>query len=72
MARDYFTAESNFIESAGYDSQTSILGIKFKSGEVWNYSPVPAGVWEGFKGAASKGVFFHAYIKSRYSEMQVE
>jgi lysyl-tRNA synthetase class 2 len=72
MAREYFKSDSSFIESAGYDSQTSTLGITFKNGEVWNYAAVPSGVWDQFKNAKSTGTFFHAYIKGRYTENQVE
>ena len=72
MARDYFTANSKFIQSAGYDDQTLILGIRFKSGEVWNYGDVPVEVWNSFKAAASKGSYFHSQIKGLYSAQQVQ
>ena len=72
MARDYIAPNSSFIQSAGFDDQTNILGIRFKNGEAWNYLQVPVTTWEQFKAAASAGAFFHSFIKNNYSSQQVE
>ena len=46
-------------------SQT--LEIEFNSGSVYDYAGVPQGEYDGFMGADSKGKYFHANIKNRYS-----
>jgi hypothetical protein len=55
--------ESSNIASIGYDPETQTLEIEFKRGGVYQYSDVPADVWEAFQAAESKGKFFHAEIK---------
>ena len=43
------------------------LEIEFNSGSVYDYAGVPQGEYDGFMGADSKGKYFHANIKNRYS-----
>lgn len=58
---------STDIRAIGYDADSQTLEIEFNSGSVYDYSGVPQGEYDGFMGADSKGKYFHANIKNRYS-----
>lgn len=58
---------SSNIRSFGYDTDNQILEIEFNSGAVYQYANVPNGEYEGLLNADSKGKYFHANIKNRYS-----
>ena len=48
MEREY--VESSMITSIGYDPNTSILEIEFKSdGTIWQYYDFPENLWYEFK-----------------------
>ncbi len=42
---------SDNVTRAGYDSATRTMTVEFRSGGVYEYSPVPATVWEAFVAA---------------------
>ena len=57
--------KSSNIESAGHDGQHAF--IKFKDGDVYQYSDVPASVFTDMMQADSVGSFFHKNIKGKYT-----
>ncbi len=58
---------SSDIRSIGYDADSQTLEIEFNSGGTYQYSGVPSGEHDGIMAADSKGKYFHANIKNRYS-----
>ena len=58
---------STDIRAIGYDTDNQILEIEFNSGSVYDYANVPQGEYDGIMSADSKGKYFHANIKNRYS-----
>ncbi|MBK6960090.1 MAG: KTSC domain-containing protein [Gammaproteobacteria bacterium] len=58
---------STDIRAIGCDADSQTLEIEFNSGSVYDYAGVPQGEYDGFMGADSKGKYFHANIKNRYS-----
>lgn len=58
---------SSNICSVGHDPDNQTLEIEFNSGAVYQYASVPPSEYEGFLNADSKGKYFHANIKNRYS-----
>lgn len=58
---------STNVAAIGYDEDTEILEIEFTNGAVYQYFGVPSGEFNGFMGSDSKGKFFNANIKNRYS-----
>ncbi|AZP49947.1 TPA: KTSC domain-containing protein [Yersinia enterocolitica] len=58
---------STDICAIGYDADTQTLEIEFNTGSVYDYSDVPQGEYDAFIGSDSKGKYFHANIKNRYS-----
>lgn len=60
------------ITSIGYDFETGILEIEFKSdGSVWQYFDFPEPMWNEFQYTGSKGKYWHANIKNQYREARV-
>lgn len=65
------SVDSSMMNSVGYDPQSSILEIEFKSsGAVWQYYDFPESMYYEFR-AGSLGKFFHANIKGKFTESQV-
>ncbi len=58
---------STDIRAIGYDEDSQTLEIEFNSGGVYQYSGVSSGEWDSIMAADSKGKYFHANIKNRYS-----
>lgn len=54
---------SSDLVSVGYDYQNQLLEIEFKENAVYQYGGVPTSVHEGLMNAASKGKYFHQYVK---------
>jgi len=58
---------SSNISAIGYDADNQILEVEFTTGAVYSYSGVSSDEYEGFMSSDSKGKYFHANIKNRYS-----
>ncbi|MFJ5365950.1 KTSC domain-containing protein [Pectobacterium punjabense] len=69
MDRTY--VDSTNIESAGYDSNTSILEIEFKNGSLYQYSGVPEYIFQELISASSVGVYFNQNIKNNYEFQKI-
>ena len=57
---------SSDLASVGYDPRKQLLEVEFHSGGTYQYSNVPADVYEGLMQAGSHGRYFHAHIKDLY------
>ena len=53
---------SSNLASIGYEG--GVLEIEFKSGSVYQYSGVPASVYEALMSAPSHGKYFSAHIRN--------
>jgi KTSC domain len=62
---------SSNLHSVGYDSERSVLEIKFHGGRIYQYSRVPIGMYQGLMTAASHGEYFHAFIRKVYPYRKV-
>jgi hypothetical protein len=58
---------STDIYAIGYDADTQTLEVEFNTGSVYAYSDVHQGEYDAFIDSDSKGKYFHANIKKRYS-----
>lgn len=58
---------STDIRAIGYDVDTQTLEIEFTKGSVYQYAGVPVGEYEAMMNADSKGKYFNANIRGRYS-----
>ena len=68
---DRTPVRSSNIGSVGYDPTSRTLEVEFHSGGLYQYFGVPENIYQGLMRAASKGSYFHDYIKSRYPDRQV-
>lgn len=60
--------DSTAIRRAEYDAKTATLSLWFvESGGPYDYYMVPRRVFDGLCTAASKGSYFNANIRDRYS-----
>ena len=62
---------SSHIQSIGYDSDSQTLEIEFNSGHVYNYFNVPQEEYDAMMHSDSKGKYFNANIRGRYSESKL-
>lgn len=60
---DYVSVVSSTIEAIAYDQSGSTLGVRFHGGREYRYRSVPAGVFQGFFTASSKGRYFDQHVK---------
>jgi hypothetical protein len=65
MADMQKVASSN-IDSIGYDKSSCTLYVQFLNGGLYKAADVDEGVFDRFKTAKSKGVFFNKEIKGTY------
>ena len=64
--------ESSNIASVGYDEQTKVLHIQFKSGATHAYSDVSPEKHKALMAAESKGKHFIAHIRNSHKSNRVE
>jgi hypothetical protein len=57
---------SSNVASIGYDAASQTLEVEFLNGSVYQYYNVPAGVFEQFEHAPSKGAFLNEQIRNLY------
>jgi hypothetical protein len=60
-------AASTAIARIEYDDLSHLLQVTFTTGRTYTYDGVPRDVYASFVNAPSKGQFFNAYIRDRYS-----
>lgn len=60
---------STNIAKIGYENQNLIVEIK--GGKQYQYSGVPESVYQAFLNAPSKGKFFSANVKGKYSTTKI-
>lgn len=63
--------DSSNIERIGYDSNSSILRIEFKSNRTYDYSNVPENVFNELKNASSVGRYHATNIKNSYPYTEI-
>lgn len=57
---------STSVDEIGYDDSAQEVWVRFKSGRLYVYSPVPRLVWDDFVTAPSKGTFLNDVLKIAY------
>ena len=63
---------SSNIDSIGYDENSKVLEIEFKSGGVYQYANVSKEIFVALMEASSHGSFFHARIKDKFPTTKVK
>jgi hypothetical protein len=63
---------SSNIASIGYDQQTKVLEVEFKSGTVYQYTDVPAVLFDQLVQSPSVGKHFGEHVRSKFASKKVE
>lgn len=63
--------ESSSLTSVGYDATSGTLEIEFRSGRTYRYFQVPCSIHEALMAAPSKGRFFAAQVRNRFSYLEL-
>jgi hypothetical protein len=58
---------STVIRSFSYEPGQGRLVIEFQSGRCYEYFNVPPSVYAGLRSAPSRGSYFNAWVRDRYS-----
>lgn len=61
---------SSVIASVGYDAQTAVLEVEFRSGDVYRYFAVPPSVHRALIEADSPGAYFNRHVSDHYPTRQ--
>lgn len=61
---------STVIAAVGYDSETALLEIEFRSGDVYRYFAVPPSVHTALLDADSPGAYFNRHVSDKYPTRQ--
>jgi len=62
---------SAVIQTIGYDPQTSILEVEFRTGRIYQYSAVTPALYEQLLGADSIGEYFNRWIRPSHPYVEV-
>ncbi|MES1212105.1 MAG: KTSC domain-containing protein [Leifsonia sp.] len=62
--------QSTVIAAVGYDAQTAVLEVEFRSGDVYRYFAVPPSVHRGLIEADSPGAYFNKHVSDHYPTRQ--
>lgn len=60
------SVESSSLSSVGYDPETSILEVEFRSGRCYRYFAVPRRFFEELMTSSSMGAYLNSHIKPRF------
>ena len=55
---------SSDLKSVGYEPSSQTLAIEFRNGALYEYHPVPDGLYAALLSAASHGKFFNQQIRN--------
>lgn len=61
---------STVIVSVGYDTDTAMLEVEFRSGDVYRYFAVPPSVHRALVEADSPGAYFNKHVSDHYPTRQ--
>ena len=64
--------KSSNIKSVGYDEETEILEVEFKSGGLYQYKDVPKGIYDDFMSHESHGKYLAESIKNVYKFEKID
>jgi hypothetical protein len=68
---DRVPVESSVLASISYLPEARLLEIEFRSGAIYQYFDVPQQTYTELLIAESKGIFFNANIRNRFSSKQL-
>jgi hypothetical protein len=64
--------ESSNVKAIGYETSTNTLVVEYLSGLKYEYSNVPANVFDELLNSVSKGKYMNQNIKGQYEGRRVQ
>ena len=64
--------QSSDIKSVGFDKESRVLEVEFKSGAVYQYVNVPENIYQEFISSDSLGRYLNTEIRDNYKGYKVE
>lgn len=64
--------DSEAVASAGYDSDSRLMEVEFRTGRIYRYSEVPPGVFEWLLRTKSKGSFVTNMVRDKFEFIEVK
>lgn len=61
---------SSVIAAVGYDPETAVLEVEFRSGDLYRYFAVPPSVHRALIEAESPGAYFNKHVSDHYPTRQ--
>jgi lysyl-tRNA synthetase class 2 len=61
-----FLVDSTTLRRVGYDAERQLLQIEFQDRSLYQYSDVPAALYEELMLAPSKGAYFNRSIRPKF------
>jgi hypothetical protein len=68
---DRIIVNSSNIITVGYNADSKILEVEFRTGKVYQYEDVPEDIYQELMAASSKGQFFHDNVMNQYNFTEV-
>jgi hypothetical protein len=68
---DRILVNSSNIITIGYNADSKILEVEFRTGKVYQYEDVPEDIYQELMAASSKGQFFHDNVMNQYNFTEV-
>ena len=69
----YIEVKSSTLAAIKYDAEESVLCVRFRSGDEYEYQGVPESVYQGILKARSVGKYFDQHVKKagyRYRQLK--
>jgi KTSC domain len=63
---------STLLNSVAYQDQPALLELEFRHGAVYQYSAVPAEIYDALLRAESKGAYFNRCIRNRFACVRMD
>lgn len=69
MTAEAVPVQSTLLAAMSYQVEAALLYLTFRDGAIYCYRDVPAGIYEEFLTAPSKGVYFNRQIRGCFEQL---
>lgn len=69
--KEVFQPISSNLQEVSYDSETQMMQVTFKTGNVYEYRNVPQSVYMSLQRAPSPGSYFYRNVRTSYVGTEV-
>jgi hypothetical protein len=66
MESSFVALDSSSLAGAAYDARSELMVVQFRDGTAYEYSEVPADIFDGLISAASHGRYFDETVRPSF------